>query len=1662
MHFVHGKFHRRNVCPLAVSIGVSILALPIGGWSATIGPKANTQKSTLHASGSLDLPLAGLPSRKANESKPGSDLAGGAKGLHSSPGASVPRGLVTSAGLKSPPATAFGFLPQASARPLVQIRPTKPSTGLVQTKASGGASAPVATVSTGKPLAAIRPALTPQSTGVVLDSSLGQTSQPTTTTNSNGQNDYGIDASMGLSKGGNLYLSFSSFNLATGESATFTGPATVQDILARVTGGSVSSIDGAINCRIPGANIFLLNPAGFVFGPNASLNINGSFVVSTASYMKFADGSRLDALPSVNDAALSGAPVAAFGFTSSTPGNVLINGAQLAVPTGAGVHIVAGNITMQDGVRTDGSDVGTSISAPSGAITLFAAASAGEIPFTLASPGGGYGGSSFPALGTISIANQSILSIDGAGGGAIVIRGGSVTLDNSQLSSANSGLLPGGPISIQADTSVSLLNGAEITSTTAGLASGGAISILTGLLKVDGDNGANGSSLLSESDSVSGSGGSISVMANHIDLTHGGIIDALANSGGQGGDVLINAGGLTIDGQNSSFLTGIFNDTAGSGQGGALSVNVISGSGDVRIMNGGRVSASVYGSGNGGALTLRAGSLEIDGENNDVYGTVVSAEVLPSGSGNAGGVSVQVIGGVSIANGGQISTSSYASGNTGDLTLQAGSLTIAGAGASLLTGVLSSAFETCTGKTGNLVVNVTSGAGMVKITDDGIISTSTYGQGSTGDLTLKANTLCIDGTGADSLTGILSVVILGATGNTGNVTVDVTHGNGNILISDGGKIAASTFDAGNAGNVKILANSLDITVTANPFGLIAPSASTPTGIFAESQVGSTGHAGSLIVDVTSGIGAIALSNGGQISTATFGGGDGSNASISCNSLSIGGFSFLVQNGELIGLAQSEVGTSTQAGATGACGNLTIDVRTGVGNISITGGGGINTTTANDRSGGILYLAANNLTIDGNGSPVSTGISASCQPTGTGRGGDILVDVAGAIQIDNGGQIIDGTFGAGHGGDMTIRGASLTINGEDSVLHSGYITGILTASGSESISASGDAGVATIDITSGEGTISLLDGGQINAATFGHGNAGKLIVNANALLIDSVKFKTATGIFSDAEPNSTGRAGDVVVNVTGGPGSVDIRNIGIITAETFGSGLGGSVNVTANVLSIESGGSIMASTASSAAHGGDVSVNAHLITLDGSAAPELFTGISAVSGSGATGNAGDVLVNASGQIRIFGSAEIDSSTYGVGEGGNVRLSAGHISVSGALSGIFVDSGSFHRGGSAGDVIVDASNSIQLSDGGEISSSTSGMGAGGSVEVLAPNLTITGDTSGIFANSLSAGQGGAAGNVDVRVEQSLQIMEGGSVSSSTLGLGHGGNVNLVAGTISIAGPAGDGSGPSGIFAQSDGLSFSGVGGNIAVRAESINMLDGAQISASSMSTGRAGSVDVVAGNISLSGGCMISTSSARGDAGSITVNASSDFSLLDGSSIAASAGGNGGNITIGAVGLCYLLDSSIVATAGTQRASNGPTGTGGNITIDPQFIVLDHSVISANAAIGRGGNILLQTENYFDSESVITATGAQAGTVDIAAPPLSLTNALVQLSGSLLNASSQLREQCAMLLGQDFSSFLVLGAGGVEVSPDDDQSSDSGNRVSKKKSHAGSEGQPDCNR
>ena len=171
---------------------------------------------------------------------------------------------------------------------------------------------------------------------------------------------YLITPQMGERSGDNLFHSFARFGIGVDETATFTGPDGIDNVISRVTGGVESRIDGTLRSTIEGADVWLLNPSGVVFGAGAELDVPGSFHASTANYVAFEGGLErfyTDGRPS---SVLSTARPEAFGLLGSEAGPISVTGARLEVRAGESIELAGGDVTL----------TAATLDAPRGAVSI--------------------------------------------------------------------------------------------------------------------------------------------------------------------------------------------------------------------------------------------------------------------------------------------------------------------------------------------------------------------------------------------------------------------------------------------------------------------------------------------------------------------------------------------------------------------------------------------------------------------------------------------------------------------------------------------------------------------------------------------------------------------------------------------------------------------------------------------------------------------------------------------------------------------------------------------------------------------------------------------------------------------------------------------------------------------------------------------------------------------------------------------------------------------------------------------------------------------------------------------------------------------------------------------------------------------------------------------
>ncbi|NJL52140.1 MAG: filamentous hemagglutinin N-terminal domain-containing protein [Hydrococcus sp. SU_1_0] len=170
-----------------------------------------------------------------------------------------------------------------------------------------------------------------------------------TTVNQDGDN---FTIEQGDRVGDNLFHSFNEFSVPTSGSAAFNNAGDIANIFSRVTGSSISSIDGLISAN-GAANLFLINPNGIIFGENASLNLGGSFFASTADSLLFEGDAEFSAVnPQAPPLLEVSIPIGA-SFRDN-PGDIVnqsifsVDGGLIVRP-GKTLALIGGNITFQSG-----------------------------------------------------------------------------------------------------------------------------------------------------------------------------------------------------------------------------------------------------------------------------------------------------------------------------------------------------------------------------------------------------------------------------------------------------------------------------------------------------------------------------------------------------------------------------------------------------------------------------------------------------------------------------------------------------------------------------------------------------------------------------------------------------------------------------------------------------------------------------------------------------------------------------------------------------------------------------------------------------------------------------------------------------------------------------------------------------------------------------------------------------------------------------------------------------------------------------------------------------------------------------------------------------------------------------------------------------------------
>lgn len=288
---------------------------------------------------------------------------------------------------------------------------------------------------------------------------------------------YRIGPELGTTVGTNLFHSFDHFNINSSESATFTGPDRIERVISRVTGGSVSTINGLLRSEIGTADFFFINPAGVIFGPNARVDVPAAFHIGTADELRFAEGRIYSAVHTSASTLTAEAPES-FGYLGGHRASLVVNCGKLEFAPGSSVSLSGGDVTIK-GENTDIAKV----SVPGGELRISAVGNASEQILLKGDIQTGAG---------ILRVDHAQIKTSGNGGGSLLLGSGRIALTDGMVAADNTGrvdaeiLNESNGITLKAADLLSVTNGGQISCRSLDEGDAGRIYIEAGNLLIDG------------------------------------------------------------------------------------------------------------------------------------------------------------------------------------------------------------------------------------------------------------------------------------------------------------------------------------------------------------------------------------------------------------------------------------------------------------------------------------------------------------------------------------------------------------------------------------------------------------------------------------------------------------------------------------------------------------------------------------------------------------------------------------------------------------------------------------------------------------------------------------------------------------------------------------------------------------------------------------------------------------------------------------------------------------------------------------------------------------------------------------------------------------------------------------------------------------------------
>lgn len=732
----------------------------------------------------------------------------------------------------------------------------------------------------------------------------------------------------GATRSDSLFHSFQDFNVLAGERVYFDDPVGIETIFTRVTGNSTSNILGTLGVD-GAADLFLLNPNGIIFGETAQLDIDGSFLATTAESIDFGNGDSFSAVvPGAVPLLTVSTPLGLQYGT--TPGEIRVedSGSEivvdlatelldtsfrlddgLVIPAGHSLALLGGNVTVDGGKLTS-----------AGGTVEVAAISTGYLPLSNTTEG-------FLPFQQSDGVPSIDLSSDTALGEVLVTNAGSIDVSGD----------PSGNVRLLANN-IEFNTGSVILMETLGSADGGSLQAIAPesiIIRSTGNTGAQGLPASGQYTPFvtstwttvvpagsTGSGAGIGINTGDFTISGGGILITEVQGDGNAGDVTIAATDINIGEMDLTSNLSVFGSFVGvgaNGNGGDITITTE----NLSLIDGSITGVQTRGNGDSGNLNITATeSVVIDSQLPefaffpaltvlltaaapvlDIFGTPVPP------SGNAGDITINTPS-LRVLNGSSLSSSNSGTGDGGDINIVANTVEVDGTGdgfAGFLISTNPVVFATQetpsvisaevrdpgTGNAGAIRIDTD----QLKVSNGAYISNSTFGAGAGGDVIVTAqDSIEVAGTGTDEtlISGIYSRAVVG-NGSGGDISLTAPQ----ILVQDMATVDVSNFDrlggapsgTGPAGNISLEADTIQLMNMAS--------------LNADTLSGQEGNIFVLAAD------ALTLDNASQISSNAAGSGSGGNLNVTADNLRLLNNSQFVANAAGSGNAGNIIVTAPQ-------------------------------------------------------------------------------------------------------------------------------------------------------------------------------------------------------------------------------------------------------------------------------------------------------------------------------------------------------------------------------------------------------------------------------------------------------------------------------------------------------------------------------------------------------------------------------------------------------------------------------------------------------------------------------------------------------------------------------------------------------------------------------